>query len=160
MSLEKTVREQLAEYLAWGKAHATLEAAVRDFPPAHYNTIISPIPYSAWQLLEHIRIAQWDILDFVRNPGYRQPVWPDDYWPDSRRQATAAGWKRTLRQIQADREALAALLADPAVSLTEPLPHAPGYTLLREILLVADHNAYHIGQLVLLRRLLNIWPPE
>ncbi len=160
MSHKQTVREQLAESLAWGKAHVTLEAAVRDFPPAHYNTVVSPIPYSAWQLLEHIRIAQWDILDFIRNPDYRQPAWPEEYWPERGRQATVTDWNRTIRQIQADREALAALLADARVALTAPLPHAPEYTLLREILLVADHNAYHIGQLVMLRRLLEIWPAE
>lgn len=160
MSLEPIIRKQLAKYLVWGSAHVTLEAAVADFPPEHYNTVVAPIPHSAWQLLEHIRIAQWDILDFIRNPQYRQPVWPDEYWPQRDRKATAADWNGTIRQIQADREALTALLTDPDTSLTDPLPHAPDYTLLREILLVADHNAYHIGQLVMLRRLLHIWPAK
>jgi hypothetical protein len=108
--------------------------------------------------VEHLRIAQWDILDFIRNANYVALQWPAGYWPDPEAQATAEEWEDSLGRFRADRAALVAMAADPNVNLYAELPHAPGYTILREILVVADHNAYHIGELAILRQVLDAWP--
>ena len=114
-------------------------------------------PHTAWQLLEHMRIAQWDILEFSRNPRHASPKWPDGYWPETAAPPDEAAWDKSIKRFRADLKAMQKLVADPANDLFAPFAHGDGQTLMREVLLVADHNAYHIGQLVLLRRLLAAW---
>jgi hypothetical protein len=139
------------ELLNGGSAHISLEDAIKDFPIAHINTRIENSPHTPWELLEHIRIAQWDILDFSVNPKYREMKWPNDYWP--KKDGTKAEWKASVKQILRDRKSIAKLITDDKADLFAPFKWGTGQTLLREILLVADHNAYHLGQLVLIRRI-------
>ena len=151
------MRSQLAKTLDWGEAHADFDAAVKDFPASLRGTRIERLPYSAWQILEHLRIAQHDILDFSRNPKYREMKWPDDYWPASPEPPDDKAWDRSVAAFRRDRRAMQKLAADPKVRLQTRIPHGSGQTYLREILLVLDHNAYHVGELVMLRRLLGAW---
>jgi uncharacterized damage-inducible protein DinB len=118
------------------------------------------MPHSPWQLLEPLRLTQHDILDFCRNPAYSERAWPKDYWPSSAAPPTAAAWDESITAFRREREELKQLAQDPALDLFARIPHGTGQTYLRELLLVADHNAYHIGQLVLVRRSLGIWPPK
>ena len=152
---DSELRDHLVRLLGWQDAHVTFEKATGGIPPELRGATPEGLPYSPWQLLEHLRIAQWDILDFCRNPDYREPVWPDDYWPAT--VAPAPGeWERSSAAFLADRDALVELIRQ--VDLFATIPHGTGQTFLREILLVADHNAYHIGELVVVRRSLGIWP--
>lgn len=156
---DQITRQQLLEQLTIRRAHMSLEDAVTDFPESLINTRPPNVSYTFWHLLEHIRIAQADILDFILNPDYQSPSWPADYWPPVEATTDAAGWQRSLDQFQGDAARLAALVQDENVDLYEDLPHAPGYSILREILVVTDHNAYHIGELAILRQVLDTWPP-
>ena len=149
--------DHLVKLLDWHDAHATFDAAVEGMPVDRMGLQPAGLPYSPWQLLEHLRIAQRDILEFCRNPAYRHPKWPDDYWPDSAAPPSPDAWRRSVDAFRADREALQTLAADRTMDLSAKLPHGTGQTRLRELLLVADHNAYHVGQLVLVRRLLGVW---
>ena len=115
------------------------------------------MPYTFWHLLEHIRIAQWDILDFIRNPDYEERAWPEGYWPAPDAEADLQQWNQTIAAIRADMAELQAMVQDPTTDLYADLPHAPGYTILREMLLVADHNAYHIGEFGILRQVIGAW---
>jgi uncharacterized damage-inducible protein DinB len=152
------LRAQLAAILDWPDAHATFDAAVADVPPEMRGRQLDGLPHSLWQLVEHLRITQWDILDFCRNPDYQEIRWPDDYWPASAGPPSPDAWDETLRGYRADREALRAMAADASLDLFARIPHGSGQTYLRELLLVADHTAYHVGQIVAVRRLLGIWP--
>jgi uncharacterized damage-inducible protein DinB len=152
-----TARDTLGRALDWHDAHADLDAAVGDLPPGLRGTVPDELPYSAWQLLEHLRIAQHDILEFCVAPTYHEIQWPDDYWPQSPAPPDAAAWDRSVEQIHADITRLQQLARDPAVDLDAGVPNGTGQTYLRELLLVIDHNAYHLGQLVLVRRLLGAW---
>jgi uncharacterized damage-inducible protein DinB len=156
--VEGALREQLGRLLDWHEAHADFDAAVADLPEAARGRVPHGAPHSAWQLLEHIRITQHDILDFCINAAYEEMSWPDDYWPAQPKPADAAAWDQAIVAVRRDRKALQALIADPAVDLFATIPHGHGQTILREILLVADHTAYHVGQLVIVRRLLGNWP--
>ncbi len=158
MSNDEVMRQQLLALLKGGHAHMNLSQAVADFPPGHYNTNPPNVPYTPWHLLEHLRIAQWDILEFVRNPEHVSPDWPGGYWPAPDEQADQARWQQTLNEFEADLQALQEMVADPTTDLLAPLPHAPDYTIFREILLVADHNAYHIGEFGILRQVMGTWP--
>ena len=153
------IRDHLAHLLEWGEAHATFEVAVADLPPDLRGRTPAGLPYSPWQLVEHLRITQHDILDFCRNPGYQELDWPGEYWPTSAAPPSAKAWDESLGRYREDRAALQALARDPAVELTARIPHGTGQTYLRELLVVADHNAYHLGELVVVRRQLGIWPP-
>jgi len=135
-------------------AHLDLETALKDFPVELRGAKPSGAPYSAWQLLEHMRIAQEDILDFSRNPNYKEKKWPDDYWPANAAPPNDHAWAKSIQQFDADLHQLQELVADTKNDLLLKLPHGTGQTLLREALLVADHNSYHLGQLVLLRKML------
>jgi hypothetical protein len=152
------LRTHLLKLLDWRDAHAGFDAVLAGFPPALRGKQPAGLPYSAWQLLEHLRLAQRDILDFCRDAGYVEPAWPGDYWPDGAEPPSASAWDESVAAFRADREALQALVADPATDLFARIPHGSGQTYLREVLLIADHNAYHLGQFVLLRRLLGTWP--
>lgn len=151
MSEQKQLREHLLELLDGKSAHIDLESALSDFPLARINDKPAGSPHSAWQLLEHIRIAQWDILDFSRNPNYKEMKWPDDYWP--KEEGTAESWKQSGKQTLDDLHAMRDLVANDKTDLFATIPHGTGQTILREAMLIADHNAYHVGQIVLLRRM-------
>ncbi len=151
------MRDQLVYVLEGKGAHMTLDEAVADFPVEEINTKPPGVDYSFWHLLEHIRICQWDILEFTRDPEHVSPEFPVGLWPASDATTDEAGWHATLDAIRADLAAMIALTRDESLDLTAELPHAPGYTYLREILLVADHNAYHTGELAILRQTLNLW---
>lgn len=133
------------------------DAAMARFPAALRGKKAKGAPHTAWQLLEHMRIAQWDILEFSRNAAHVSPEFPAGYWPDSEAPATDRAWNESLRKFRQDLAAMAALVTDPKTDLFARIPHGDGQTILREALLVADHNAYHLGQLILLRRLLGAW---
>jgi len=154
------MKAQLAKALAWGEAHADFDKAVRNFPPPLRGRIVKGLPYSAWQLLEHLRLAQRDILDFSRSANYRERKWPDDYWPTTAEPPDASAWDRSVAAFRRDRKAVQKMAADPALNLNRRIPRGSGQTYLREILLVLDHNAYHVAELVVLRRLLGAWPEE
>ena len=158
MTNQTLIRQQLQQLLDGRNAHMTFDDAVANFPPDLINARPPNVPYSFWHLVEHLRIAQWDILDFIHNANYTALQWPAGYWPDPEAQATAEQWEDSLARFRADRAALVALVNDPEVDLYAELPHAPGYTILREILVVADHNAYHIGELAILRQVMDAWP--
>ena len=150
---------QLLALLEGGQAHATLEAAVANFPEALRSTVPEHLPYSAWQLVEHLRITQRDILDFCAPPkgGYKPLQWPAAYWPASPTPPGSSSWDESLAAIDADAASFAALLRTPATDLYTPFPWGDGQSLLREALLIADHNSYHTGELIVLRRLLGAW---
>jgi hypothetical protein len=158
MSRATPLREHLAKLLSWGDAHVTFDAAVADLPAALRGQAPTGLPYSPWQLLEHLRITQADILDFCRNPTYAEISWPDDYWPSSAAPGSSTAWDDSVRQFQHDRAALQQLARDPAIDLEARIPHGSGQTYLRELLLAADHTAYHLGELIVVRRLLGAWP--
>ena len=151
------LRKHLLELLEGKGAHLDFDTALKGFPIKRAGERPDGSPYSAWQLLEHLRIAQWDILEFSRNPKHVSPKWPTGYWPGAEAPPGAAAWRESVRSFRADLRAMQKLIADPAADLFAPIPHGEGQTLLREALLVADHNSYHLGQFVLLRRLLGTW---
>lgn len=152
------VRQQLVNLLTARQAHMSFEDAIKDFPLAHINTRPTGLDYSFWHLLEHIRICQWDILDYCINPHYQMQNWPADYWPAKDADTDAAGWQRTIDQFTADRAALVALVHSQQTDLYGPIPHGmDGHTILREILVVGDHNAYHIGEFGILRHVMGLW---
>ena len=154
---DAALRDLLARLLDWPDAHATFDAAVDGVPAELRGVQPSGLPYSLWQIVEHLRITQRDILDFCRDPGYVEPKFPDDYWPASAAPPSRDAWNHSEAAFRDDRNVLKQLAVDPAVDLFAAIPHGTGQTILRELLLVADHNAYHVGQLVLLRRALGIW---
>jgi len=151
------MRAQLAKALDWGEAHADFDKAVKDFPAELRGRKVQGLPYSAWQLLEHLRITQHDILDFSRNAKYKEIKWPDAYWPAAAEPPDDKAWDKSVAAFRRDRTAVKKMAADPALTLTKKIPHGDGQTYLREILLVLDHNAYHVAELVMLRRLLGAW---
>jgi uncharacterized damage-inducible protein DinB len=156
--VEPAVRDHLARALSWAEAHMSLDDAVADLPAPLRGRKPDGLPYSPWQLLEHIRITQHDILDFCRNPNYKEIAWPDDYWPTSAAPPSDSAWDASVRQIRNDRAGLEALARDESLDLAARIPHGTGQTYLREILLVIDHTAYHMGELIVVRRLLGAWP--
>lgn len=158
MGLDTAMRQQLAAGLSWKDAHVDFATAIAGIPPEVRGSRPAGVPYSAWQLLEHMRIAQHDILEFCRNTDYEEMRWPDDYWPASPEPPDAEAWEASTRAYQDDRAALERMATDPAVDLAAAIPHGTGQTYLRELLLVADHTAYHLGELIVVRRLLGIWP--
>ena len=147
----KELRNYLLELLDARSAHIDVLSALEGFPIEKINELIPGSPHTAWELLEHIRIAQWDILDFSVNPDYKEMTWPTDYWPQV--EATEEDWNRSVRRVLDDLQKMRDLVADPTNDLFKKFEHGQGQTLLREAMLVADHNAYHIGQLMLLRRI-------
>jgi hypothetical protein len=157
MNDDKALREHLLYLLTKEGAHAGFDDAVKDFPAALRGVRPPGSPHSPWELLEHLRIAQWDILEFTRDPEHVSPDFPKGYWPPSPEPPSAEAWEESVGKFRSDRDALAKLLADPATDLFARLPHGEGQTVLREVLLTADHNAYHLGQLLLVRRLLDAW---
>jgi uncharacterized damage-inducible protein DinB len=158
MEHERELRAQLARLLDWQEAHAGFDKTVNGFPVEQRGVRPPHLPHTAWQLVEHLRLAQRDILDFCTRSDYEERRWPDEYWPDSDAPPSAHAWDASVRGVVADRQSLQQLALDPGVDLFATIPHGTGQTYLRELLLVADHTAYHVGQLVLLRRALGSWP--
>ncbi|HEV2480152.1 MAG TPA: DinB family protein [Puia sp.] len=154
----KVVVRELGEAMTRGNAHSSFEYAVKDIPHELLDKTPAGLPYSIWQLVEHIRITQWDILDFCRNPQYKSMRWPDDYWPKEKGPAHPVDFSTSVDQILADRKAFIDLLhkADDEALYT-PFPHGDGQNLFREALLIIDHNSYHIGEVIVIRRLLQNW---
>jgi hypothetical protein len=155
---DSVIREQLTALLRGGNAHMTFKDAVSGFPVNDINKKVPHGSYLVWHLLEHMRIVQWDILEFVRNPEHVSPDFPDGYWPHPGETATPARWKKSVRGFSDDLQALEEIVLEPATDLFNPIPHAKDYTVFREILLAADHNAYHLGEFVSLRRVLDMKP--
>jgi uncharacterized damage-inducible protein DinB len=156
---ESLWRAAVAKPLAWREAHATFDDAVADLAPELRGRRVDGFPHSAWELVEHVRFTQRDILDFCRDANYQEPHWPDDYWPKGAAPPSEAAWDESLAAYRADRDALRALAeSGPDPHATIPPPRGTGQTYLREVLLVADHTSYHVGQLVMLRKLLGAWP--
>ena len=153
----RSLRKELDRLLSGKGAHADFDAAVADFPPKLRGVKPPGAPYSAWELLEHLRIAQWDMLEFSRDPKHVSPGWPSGYWPAHSEPESAAAWEKSVKAFHHDLAAMRKLVADPESDLFTPFPHGEGQTLLREALQMADHNAYHVGELILLRRQLGAW---
>ena len=156
-SHSNALRAQLARLLDWQEAHVDFDTAIAELPPPARGRTVDGVPHSIWQLVEHLRIAQHDILDFCVNTRYREMKWPDDYWPASTVPASAAAWDHSLEAYRRDRDAMKQLVLDEGIDLFATIPHGSGQTYVREVLLVADHGAYHVGQIVQLRRLLGVW---
>ena len=157
MTQTAALRSHVLALLEWHDAHVTFDEVVAGLAPRLLGIQPPALPYSLWQLLEHIRLAQRDILDFCRNPAYSEPEWPAAYWPPTPAPPTPAAWDESAAAFRADRAAFAALVADPTLDPYATIPHGQGQTYLREALLLADHNAFHLGQLVVIRRLLGAW---
>jgi hypothetical protein len=151
------LRQHIVKLLNGGDAHVEFEGAVKDFPARLRGKLPDGAEHTPWQLLEHLRIAQWDILEFSRNPNHRSPEFPDGYWPESPEPPSDQAWEQSVKAFLRDRKAMCDLVADESVDLYARIPHGDGQTVLREALVAADHNAYHLGQIVLLRRLLGTW---
>ena len=156
---DQPLRQHIISLLRGGHAHLEFDRAVGDLPAELRGSKPAGLPYSIWQLLEHMRIAQRDILEFSRNPKHVSPAWPEGYWPRSDAPPDEAAWTKSIKDFRADHKAMEKLVANPSLDLFARIPHGDGQTLLREALLVADHNAYHLGQIVTVRRLLGAWSP-
>jgi hypothetical protein len=157
MSHDAALREHLIQLLTGSHAHADFNAAVKDMPIELQGKRPKGADHSPWELLEHLRIAQWDILEFSRDATHQSPEWPGGYWPATPAPPDEHAWEKSVRAFRRDLNALCDLVTDPATDLYAKIPHGGGQTILREALLTADHNAYHLGQLILVRRLLGAW---
>lgn len=160
MKTDKVLRSELLALLQGGNAHMSFEEAVADFPHQFINAKPPNTPYSFWHFVEHLRITQWDILEFIRNPDHVSPDYPAGYRPAPEAKTDQAGWQKSCDGFRNDLAALQQMVRDETVDLTAPIPHARGYNVFREIVLAADHNAYHIGEIAIMRQIMNIWPAE
>jgi hypothetical protein len=154
---DQHLRQNLGYLISGGGAHAKLDDVIKNFPPELRGTKPEGLPHSAWMLLEHMRIAQWDILEFSRSAKHKSPSWPQGYWPKTDKPPNAAAWNKSIAQFRADQQAMIDLVANPQTDLFAKIPWGDGQTVLREALLVADHNAYHLAQIVDVRRVLGAW---
>ncbi|MCP4358865.1 MAG: DinB family protein [Chloroflexi bacterium] len=159
MNDNKELRNQLIRMLTIRQAHMDFEDAVANFPPEHINTQPPNCDYSFWHLLEHIRICQKDILDYIQADDYKWPDFPDDMWPDKTAETDSAGWQQTIEQFYADRQSLVSIINDPNVNIFVPLPNSAEHqhNILREINIIANHNAYHTGEFGILRQVMGLW---
>lgn len=157
MKEKTTLVKELILLLEKGNAHASFEDAVADIPHELLTVVPDNLPYSIWQLTEHIRITQWDIVEFCISEKQKSPEWPDGYWPAASEKVSKKEWQHCLEEVQKDRDRFITLLKDDKKDLLRPFAHGDGQTLLREALLIADHTAYHVGEILILRRLLKCW---
>jgi len=157
MDHDTLLRKQLVKLLNSSEAHADFEAAVKGLPAKLRGVRPEKADHSPWEILEHLRIAQWDILDFSRNPEYQSLKWPEEYWPAAPAPEHEKDWDESIKSFRKDLKEFCDLIEDESTDLYAKIPHGDGQTILREALLIADHNAYHIGQLVLVRKLLGAW---
>lgn len=153
-SSDQSFRDHVLYLLKGEGAHISFDALVKDFPVERCGERIEAIPYTPWQVLEHMRIAQWDILEFSRDEKHVSPKWPEGYWPKPDEVGNQVLWKQSVEKFRTDLERMKQLVADPSTDLLAKIPHGSGQTILREALLVADHNAYHLGALVVMNRML------
>ena len=154
---DRSIRHELLEFLEGDHAHASFDDAVKNFPASQYAQKPESAPHNAWQMLEHIRLALHDLLEFCTNPKYQAPKWPEGYWPHDDAPKSSTEWNHSVAAVHKDLKGFAALLQDPKTDLTAKIPWGDGQTILREILLAGDHTSYHVGQLVLLRIHLGVW---
>jgi hypothetical protein len=157
MANDESLREHVLKLLEGGHAHVTFEAAVKGIPAALRGKRPRGVEHSLWEILEHMRIAQSDILEFSRDAKHVSPEWPAGYWPKTKNPPNDKAWAKSVRAFAADREAMRTLVGAESTDLHAPIAHGDGQTILREALLIADHNAYHLGEMVLVRRLLGAW---
>jgi DNA polymerase elongation subunit (family B) len=160
MQADQPLRDELCFQLERGNAHMPFEEAVANYPMEQINTPFTNGSYTAWHLLEHLRLTQWDILDFIRNPSYQVREWPREYWPAREQQATPDDWRRTIQSFRDDQQALRGIVMDPATDLWARIPHGTGQTIAREIMVVVDHNAYHVGEFAIMRQVMGTWGPS
>jgi DinB family protein len=159
MTNDESLRKHLVNLLQARQAHMMFDDAVADFPPEMMNAYPPNVPYTPWHLIEHLRITQWDILDYMRNPNYKEIEWPKDYWPARDAKTDQTGWDKTVAQFRSDMQAIVDIVNDPKTDFFAPILHGyDGHTILREVMLVADHNAYHVGELAILRQVMGAWP--
>ena len=158
MKHEKSLRDYLRRVLTWHEAHADWKAAVGNLPAKFRGKRPTGASHSPWELVEHMRLASWDILEFARDARHVSPGWPSGYWPKSPEPPNSAAWSKSVKELERNLAAMGKLVANPKTDLFATIPHGSGQTILRQVLLIADHNAYHLGQLVLVRRLLGCWP--
>ncbi len=156
MQTDTILRKEMTALLRGGQAHMGWKA-MDDFPAEHYNSQAPNVDYSFWHLLEHIRLAQRDIIEFIQDPDYRERQWPQDYWPPKAAICNAQSWHATCEEIRKDLKIVEELVNNESINLTAELPLHAGYTYLREIVLIADHNAYHLGELAILRQVIGLW---
>jgi hypothetical protein len=154
---DASLRQHLLDLLKGGQAHAAFDTATKNLPATLRGKRPKGAEHSPWEVLEHLRIAQWDILEFSRNAAHQSPDWPTGYWPAAPAPPEAKAWDKSVRAFRRDLKALCDLVANPSTNLYARIPHGQGQTILREALLAADHNAYHLGELVLVRHLLGAW---
>jgi hypothetical protein len=157
MAKDQVLRKHILELLSGGHAHLTFQEATANMPAELQGVKPASLPYSPWQLLEHMRLAQWDILQFSIDPKHVSPDFPNGYWPSGQAPPNSEAWGHSITMFQADLKAMMDLVAEPKTDLFTPIAHGQGQTILREALLIADHNAYHLGQLITVRRLLGTW---
>lgn len=156
MKKEHAITEELIKLLGKGNSHTSLDDALKGIPPEKIKERPDGLPYSIWELAEHIRIAQWDIVQFCKDPEHQSPEWPDGYWP-KKKSPTEKEWNKCLEQIKSDREEMISLISNSGDNLFEPFSYGTGQSLFREVLVLADHNSYHTAEIVVVRRLLGIW---
>jgi hypothetical protein len=154
------LRRQLVELIDARGAHMPFDAAVADFPATGMNVTVPNGIYTPWHLLEHIRFAQADVLDYIRDRSYLAPTWPDNYWPARDAQATPADFVETIERFRADRDELRQLIVDSTTDLLGPIPGTPGHTIVRQIRIVGAHNAFHLGEFAILRQVMGTWPAD
>jgi len=157
MPSDQSLRDELVFLLERGNAHMSFEEAVAVYPMERINATFPNGSYTSWHLLEHLRLTQWDILDFIRNPNYEERAWPREYWPSPDQQATPDDWQRTIRDFLADRQALRTIVMDPQTDLWATIPQGAGQTIAREVTVVADHNAHHLGEFAIMRQVMGTW---
>jgi hypothetical protein len=158
---DRLLRRQLIGGLNGAEAHMSFEEAVAEFPAEAMNRRPPNVPYTPWHILEHLRITQWDILEYIRDSShYKAPNWPEDYWPERFAETSVDGWQQTVDGFVADRKAIEAILLDGSTELSAPLPQTPGHTIVREVRLLINHNAYHIGEFAILRQVMDTWGPS
>lgn len=158
MKNEQLLRKELLALLDGGNAHMSFDDVLAGLPLEHINSKAPHTPYSFWHFVEHIRITQWDIIEFIRNPHHVSPEYPQGYRPGPEEKADETLWQKSVAGVCSDLDALKQIVLDPATDFFAPIPHAVHYNIFREIVLAADHNAYHIGELAILRQVLNLWP--
>lgn len=154
---QDTLVKNIVDLIEEGNAHVSLDDALKNIPFSLLGERPGKLPYSIWQLVEHVRIAQWDLLEFSRNAKYVSPKWPDDYWPKEAAPKSEADWKKCIKQINADRKSFIELVQNAGENLYKPFEHGSGQSLLKEALVLADHNSYHTGEIIVIRKLLNAW---
>ena len=157
---DESLRKHVLYLLRGGGAHLSFDEFVNGFPADLCSRQIDGLPYTPWQVLEHMRLAQWDILEFSRDPNHVSPEFPKGYWPKSNEPGTPALWQKSIEEFRKDLQQMETLVEDPSTDLHAAIPHGDGQTILREALLIADHNAYHLGVLTVMGRILKFAPND